>query len=95
MDAAYWFSVGLVAGVTLTAIPLRYLWLADRARLERQIAAREDDITYVKRIHEADWRRMQAEIDTLRLERAKALVDLHTVKSDRLNAWKEANDGRV
>lgn len=90
MDAL-WLSIGAAAGATLTAIGVRALWLTDRYRLEGQITAREDDIAYVKRVHEADWRRMNAEIDQLKRERAAALIDLHTVKSDRLTAWKEAS----
>jgi succinylglutamate desuccinylase len=34
-------------------------------------------------------------VNDLRSENIRLHIDLHTAKQNRLNAWKEANDGRV
>lgn len=85
MDAVYWFSVGLATGVTLTAIELHHRW---KRRLDRDERIYRRAIEFEREFGRKMYDEQQTVITRLH-------IDLHTAKQARLNAWKEANDGRV
>lgn len=92
MDAVYWFAVGSITGITLTAIELRSRWVRDRNRLQsdlaHQIKSRQADARFNERFMRSELGRLNRELDRAWKHYSDAQEELHTIKRQRLEAWK-------